>query len=93
MANQLQTYIDHIKTHFDDYKKCYERHYEQKKELGLISKPSYPKIKIIEPVCGIVIVGYYSGLAKEKIAKLLSKHPSIQIKQCFNEIYYPSRNS
>ena len=85
VANQLQTYINHIKSHFIDYKNCYERQYKQKKELGLITGLIDQEIEIIEPVSGIVIVGLYSGLAAEKIKNLLGRHPEINIHTCFND--------
>ena len=64
----------------DDYKNCYEKHYEQKKKLGLFTKPSLGKIEIVKPVEGKIIVGGYSGLAKDKINQLLSNHPELKKK-------------
>jgi len=80
VAIQLATYVSHIDIHFDDYKNCYEKHYEQKKKLGLFTKPSLGKIEIVKPVEGKIIVGGYSGLAKDKINQLLSNHPELKKK-------------
>jgi len=80
VAMQLATYVTHIDTHFDDYKNCYEKHYEQKKKLGLFTKPSFGKIEIVKPVEGKIIVGGYSGLAKDRINQLLSNHPELKKK-------------
>lgn len=74
VAEQLATYVKHISKHFIAYKECYEKHYKQKKELGLFKSPNYNKIEIIEPVEGIVIVGSYSGIAKQYINKLINEH-------------------
>jgi CRISPR/Cas system-associated exonuclease Cas4 (RecB family) len=80
VASQLAHYIDHIKLHLDEYAACYEKNYEQKKELGLLSIP-FKSIKIDRnDVEGIVVVGGYSKIADKYIATLNSKH-SLNIKQ------------
>ena len=86
VATQLNGYISHLSQHFKEYKTCYEKHYKQKKELGLISIPAISQIDIIEPVSGIILVGGYSGLAKSKIAKLKESYPHIKVKRFVNEI-------
>jgi hypothetical protein len=77
--------LKHIKENFVDYKKCYEVHFEQKKELGLINSHSN-KIEIMEPVEGIILVGGYSGIAKRQISELEKAFPHLEIKQFTNEI-------
>jgi len=80
VAKQLARYVSHINKNFDDYKYCYEKQYEQKKELGLIIGPKYKSIKIIQPVKGLIVVVGYSGIAKAQIAQLTSKHSGLKIK-------------
>jgi len=67
VVSQLDHYVQHIKLNFDYYKPCYELHYEQKKKLDLIKHPAFPVIEIVPPVEGIIVVGGYSGKAKEYI--------------------------
>jgi hypothetical protein len=86
VANQLEWYVKHVKEHFLEYKDCYEKHYIQKKELGLISKPTYDKIVIVEPVEGIIIVGGYSGMAHPRITTLKASHPTLVIKHFTNAL-------
>ena len=86
VASQLDGYVQHINKNFDDYKKCYEKHFEQKRELGLIKIPSFNNIEIVKPVEGIIVVGGYSGLAKEQIKELKKAYPHLIIKHFTNEI-------
>lgn len=80
VANQLDGYISHIDKNFDDYKDCYEKQYEQKRDLGLIISPKYKSIEIVQPVKGLIAVVGYSGIAKGQIAKLKSNHPGLDVK-------------
>lgn len=86
VASQLDGYVKHITDNFNDYKKCYEKHFEQKRELGLIKKPKFDNIKIIKPVEGIILVGGYSGIAIEQINELKTTYPHIAVRQFTNEI-------
>ena len=86
VADQLETYIAHIEHNFSDYKDCYEKHYEQKKKLGLIQKPSFECIEIVEPVKGIVLVGGYSGIAKDQINELKDTHQQLEVKHFTYEV-------
>ena len=86
VASQLDGYVKHINDNFSDYKKCYEKHFEQKRELGLIKKPAINKINIIEPVEGIILVGGYSGIAIRQINELKSTYPHLKVIQFTNEI-------
>ena len=80
VALQLEEYIDHIKQNFILYKRCYEIQYKQKKNLGLIQRPNFASIEIVEPVDGIVIVNGYSGIAKLQIKELKDKKTKLKIK-------------
>jgi len=86
VASQLKGYVDHIKKNFKDYKECYEKHFEQKRKLGLIKKPTFDNINIVEPVEGIILVGGYSGIASGQINKLKSNYPNLEVRQFTNEI-------
>lgn len=86
VASQLDRYVKHINDNFNDYKKCYEKHFEQKRELGLIKSPTVDNINIIEPVEGIILVGGYSGIAIEQINELKSTYPHLEVRQFTNEI-------
>jgi hypothetical protein len=86
VAAQLEGYVNHIKAHFLEYKECYEKHYIQKKELGLFKKPTYKKIEIIEPVEGLIIVGGYSGMAHPRIKTLKAAYPNLEIKHFTNAL-------
>ncbi len=86
VASQLDGYVKHINDNFRDYKKCYEKHFEQKRELGLIKNPSINKINIVKPVEGIILVGGYSGIAIKQINELKYTYPHLKVKQFTNEI-------
>jgi len=80
VAKQLNDYVSHIDKNFDDYKDCYEKQYEQKRNLGLIIGPKYKSIEIVHPVKGLIAVVGYSGIAKGQIAQLKSNHPGLDVK-------------
>ena len=80
VASQLDEYVSHIEKYFNDYGNCYEKQYEQKRELGLIIGPKYNSIKIVRPVKGLIVVVGYSGIAKIQIAQLKSKYPRLDVK-------------
>ena len=86
VASQLNFYVNHINTNFNSYKKCYEMHFKQKKELGLIKNPDFEEIEITEPVEGKILVGLYSGIAKKQIDELLKTYPDLNVKLFTNEI-------
>lgn len=79
VATQIETYINHITTHFEDYRNCYQVQYHQKRAFGLLPTPQWESINIIPEVHGTVIVGGYSGIAKGQIEALKSSHPNLQV--------------
>lgn len=81
---QLNGYINRISEYFDDYKKCYEKNFTQKQNLGLINRNL--KINIITGVIGVVVVLGYSGLAEENIERLKTQDPSVKILQLKNNL-------
>lgn len=82
--SQLSGYVERIENNFDVYKGCYEKNILQKQGLGLLQKGL--KVNIVNDVLGFVVVGGYSGLAKESIAELKSQHPGIKVLHIKNEI-------
>lgn len=80
VAGQLAHYIDHIMLHLNDYAECYEKNYQQKKELGLLSIPFDSIIIDRKKVEGLVVVGGYSNIADEYILTL-NKNYSIKPKR------------
>jgi len=86
VASQLNDYLSHINDNFKDYKACYEKQYEQKKELGLFDFPNFKNIKIIPPVEGLIIVGGYSGIAKVQIDTLRKNYPNLSVRPFFHEL-------
>ncbi len=86
VAQQLNGYISHIDKNFDEYKKCYEEQYKQKKELGLFIIPNYSTIEIVKPVKGMVVVVGYSGIANNQIVQLKKNFPTLDVKQVINKI-------
>lgn len=81
VSDQLKEYTDRISDNFEDYKKCYEKNFTQKQELGLFDAQSLKslKINIVPGVQGLVVVLGYSGIAKESIGELRKKDPTIKI--------------
>ena len=81
VAKQLNGYAKHIEKHFNDFKECYEKMYEQKRQIGLLNARAFLSIEIEKPVKGVVVVGGYSILAKKSIANLKTAFPELQVKQ------------
>ncbi len=74
VAGQLNHYVSHIKKFMTYYGDCFEKNYEQKIELGLLSFPN-KTIKIDRnEVEGLVVVGGYSKIATSYISILKSMH-------------------
>ena len=75
-GRQVNEYVQHIRKYLDDYAFCYQKNYEQKKQLGLFNgaaegMPDRITIdKNINSVEGIVVAGGYSQLAEKNIAIL-----------------------
>ena len=77
VIDQLKKYVEKIEGHFGDYKKCYERNFEQKRQLGLIRSPA--SVNIVPGISRIVVVMGYSGIANQSIKELKQKDPSIKV--------------
>lgn len=70
VGDQLQSYIEHIDTHINDYVACYEKNYLQRNCMGLITDAMPASIEIENSVKGMVITGGYSRLAEKATTKL-----------------------
>lgn len=81
VSTQLDSYTNHIEKHFNDYKTCYEKQFEQKRGMGLINIPTTKSIEIKKPVEGMVVVGGYSKVAQSNITNLKKQFPHLQVKQ------------
>ncbi len=80
VANQVNTYVNHIDENFEAYKACYEKHYSQKKQFGIIWEPKWTEIEIVKDVQGMIVVGGYSRIAKAQIETLEENHPALKIR-------------
>lgn len=83
---QLQGYVNHINSHFDDWKLCYKKNYKQIKQTRIFDKPSFESIEIINDTKGLVAVGGYSGIGKKSIEELEHSYPDINVKQFPNKL-------
>ena len=79
VANQVSSYINHIDENFLAYKSCYEKHYSQKKTMGIITRPDWDTIEIVQGVQGMIVVGGYSVMAKEQIEILNASFPQLKV--------------
>lgn len=79
VADQLERYVSHIEANFESYRQCYEKHYEQKVALGLISGSCHKSINIILPVTGLVVVTGYLGTARPILEELAKKHKDLRV--------------
>ncbi|MCD6344920.1 MAG: hypothetical protein J7M17_04875 [Anaerolineae bacterium] len=79
VASQLSIYVDHVDKYFSAYKACYEKHYFQKRIMGVIEKPDWDTIEIVPNVQGMIVVGGYSGIAKEQIKILNTNYPELKV--------------
>ena len=86
VADQIKSYVAHITERFKEYKTCYEKNYLQKKIWGLFENPNWDAIEIVPNVQGMIIVGGYSGLAKEQIDVLKKNYPTIKVQSFYYKI-------
>jgi hypothetical protein len=80
VAHQLDMYVQHITKHIEDYQKCYQKQYIQKKSLGLLPSTAFESISIVDEVKGVVVVGGYSKIALNSIEELEKYSPDIRVK-------------
>ncbi|HOO51109.1 MAG TPA: hypothetical protein PLK94_07485 [Alphaproteobacteria bacterium] len=84
VVTQIDGYVNRIISRFTDYKTCYEKVYQQKRELGLVGWRNLPqKITIVKnPECvveGKIVIFGYSGIAKAYMKNLKCAYPIDQI--------------
>lgn len=76
VVNQIDKYINAISDNIKNFKVCYEKNYQQKKEIGLFPDTFPSTIKIDKKVEGKIVVGLYSKIGAKYIAELTKKHPT-----------------
>lgn len=86
VGEQLNRYINHIESHIANWICSYKETYRQMKILGLFEQCSWDEIEIDDVVRGIVVVGGYSGIAKESIDNLRKNYPKLEIKLIENKL-------
>ena len=75
VVGQIEAYMEAIKNNVENFKKCYEINYAQKKELGIFPESFPATIQIDDIVDGRIVVGLYSKIGDEYIKELTSKYP------------------
>lgn len=86
VGEQLNRYINHIELHIANWICSYKETYRQMKILGLFKQCPWDEIEIDDGVEGIVVVGGYSGIAKESIDNLRKNYPELKIKFIKNKL-------
>lgn len=86
VGEQLSRYIQHIKSNVNDWIYCYKEVYRQMRILKLLDDLPWERIEIGQEVKGLVVVGGYSGIAKESIRNLKKQYPKLQIKLIENKL-------
>lgn len=80
VAEQLQGYVEHIRSKAAAYEHCYEKTYAQKRRLGLIDDRMPEQIEIDgSQVEGLVVVGGYTQQAEKQAAQLRASHPELKV--------------
>jgi len=86
VGEQLSRYIKHIESNIKNWACSYKEMYRQMKILGLFEQCSWNEIEIDHVVKGIVVVGGYSGIAKESIRNLRKHYPKLNINLIENKL-------
>lgn len=86
VGDQLTRYIKHIKSSIESWSYSYREMYRQMKILGLFEQCPWSEIKIDSEVKGIIVVGGYSGIAKESIKNLRKHYPELKINLIENKL-------
>ncbi len=78
VVGQIEDYMKDIKNknNINSFKKCYEKNYAQKKEIGLFPDYFPDAIQIDEKIEGKIIVGLYSKIGNQYIEELTNRYPS-----------------
>ena len=86
VANQLNGYLEHIRSRFQVWKDGYEETYRQMKHLGLFEFPAHEQIEILPGIKGLIVVGWYSGIARKSIEELEPHLGDIEVMLCENDL-------
>ena len=74
VVTQIEKYMDAISDNISGFQECYEKNYQQKKEMGLFPDSFPDVIKIDEKVEGKIVVGLYSKIGRRYIDELMEKY-------------------
>lgn len=80
VGEQLKIYVKHVESHFDAWKAGFEETYRQMKQLQLFKLPKHEAVEIVPGIEALVIVGGYSGIAKESKNELEKQYPNIDVR-------------
>jgi len=86
VGQQLDNYIRHIKSNIENWICSYKETYRQMKILKLFEKQPWEEIEIEKDVKGIVVVGGYSGIAKDSIRNLKKLYPLLVVNLIENKL-------
>ncbi|HPM11042.1 MAG TPA: hypothetical protein PK941_11420 [Paludibacter sp.] len=86
VGEQLTRYIKHIESNIKSWAHSYKEMYRQVKMLGLFEQCPWDVIEIVSEVKGIIVVGGYSGIAKESIKNLRKHYPKLKINLIENRL-------
>lgn len=78
VAIQIESYMRDMEMNVSKFQACYEKNYQQKKEMGLFPKSFPDRIKIDDIIEGMIVVGLYSNIGSKYIEELTKKHPRWQ---------------
>ena len=86
VGEQLTRYIKHIESNIKSWTYSYKEMYRQMKMLGLFKQCPWDDIEIDLIVDGIIVIGGYSGIAKESIKNLRKHYPKLKINLIENRL-------
>lgn len=86
VGEQLSRYVQLIKSNINDWIHCYKEVYRQMRVLKLLDKLPWEGIEIGQEVKGLVVVGGYSGIAKESVCNLKKQYPQLDVKYFVNKL-------
>jgi len=86
VGEQVSKYVQHIKSNINDWIHCYKEVYRQMRVLKLLDKLPWEGIEIGQEVKGLVVVGGYSGIAKESMCNLSKQYPQLVVKYFVNKL-------
>lgn len=84
VALQLEDYVRRVREHIGDFVACYQKNYEQKRAMAILGA-HLPERITIDPtpdsVSGMILVGGYSQIGDEAVARLREAAPDVRVHQ------------